>query len=46
MIQLIWLIFFENQLSFRGKMDYLDYYFLRFMVEMMVEAIIVVCLID
>lgn len=42
MIQLIWLFFFEDILSFKGKIDYLDYYFGRFLLEIIIEIMAVI----
>lgn len=42
MIQIIWLFFFEDILSLKGKIDYLDYYFGRFLVEITIEIMAVI----
>lgn len=42
MMQLIWLFFFEDILSFKGKIDYLDYYFGRFLLEIIIEIMAVI----
>lgn len=46
MIQLIWLFFFEDDLSLKGKIDYFEYYFFRFVFEILFEIAIVICALD
>lgn len=45
MIQLIWLFFFEDILSFKGKIDYLEYYFGRFAFEIIIEIMAIIFII-
>lgn len=41
MLRLLWLIFIEDTLSTKGKIDYFYYYFIEFMIEMIFEIIII-----